>query len=207
MNPLSRGPLTGSTCRLAGSALLRWWWCIFPLATMAMLVGCSSIAARTGPRQTSVYPGVRNLEGGGGTGEFAAVGGYMFVADLVLSGGLDTLLLPVDLAYKPKAHNADQAIVSVGRFRGTYEFGSERSVFRPEGDRGKWWVTGNVDELRQRFVALSREESAEFNGPVPVVLVGELSGKGEFGHLGAYKRELRVTQVVEVSRPRTEKYK
>ena len=86
----------------------------------------------------------------------------------------------------------------VARFKGTYVFGREQSEFRPEGSREKWWVTGSIDELRQRFVSSSKGARQEFTGPVSVVVDGELSAAGDHGHLGIYKRELRVTEVVEV---------
>lgn len=176
------------------------------LLAIAFGTGCSSIASRTKPREAKVYPGVRNLENYGG-GVYGEGGGYFAAADFVASAGLDTLLFPFDLTYKPAPLAPEPPPAPVARFKGTYVFGREQSEFRPEGSREKWWVTGSIDDLRKKFVSSSKGARQEFTGPVVVVVDGELSAEGEHGHLGIYERELRVTQVVEVGPMTAEKKK
>lgn len=171
--------------------------CILLLA-IALSTGCSSFAARTKPREAKLYPGVRNLESYGG-GSFGEAGGFFAAADFLGSLGLDTLLFPIDLTYKPAPLAPEPAWEPVARYRGVYMFGMEQSEFRPEGNGERWWVTGNIHDLRKRFARPSRDVSAELSGPVGIVVDGELSAIGQHGHLGQYKRELRVSRVLEVA--------
>jgi hypothetical protein len=83
-------------------------------------------------------------------------------------------------------------------YRGVYRFGRERSDFTLIGSRERWWLTGNIDDLTRRMVLLSRDKPAELRNPVSLVVEGELSERGHYGHLDGYRRELRVTQVLEV---------
>jgi uncharacterized protein YceK len=183
---------TAAQVRVKPAAILRF----LLFVVVALTFGCSSIASRTKPREAKVYPGVRNLEtyGGGVHGEG---GGYFAAADFLASLGLDTLLFPYDLTYKAAPLAVEPAPEPVARYRGTYLFGMERSEFRPEGSRDKWWLSGDIHDLRKRFTRPSKDGSAELSGPV--VVEGELSAIGQHGHLGLYKRELRVSQVLEVA--------
>ncbi len=169
-----------------------------PLLVVVLAMGCSSIASRTKPREAKVYPGVRNFENYGG-GTFGEAGGYFAATDFLASLGLDTLLFPYDLTYKPAPLAVEPAPAPVARYRGTYLFGMEQSEFRPEGSRDKWWLSGDIHDLRKRFTRPSKDGSAELSGPVAIVVEGELSAIGQHGHLGLYKRELRVSQVLEVA--------
>jgi len=79
---------------------------------------------------------------------------------------------------------------SSGVYRGTYLLGDERSDFTPEGTRERWWLSGDTEAITSRMGVLGN--------PVFVSVEGQLSQRGKFGHLGAYRRELRVTRVIEV---------
>lgn len=172
--------------------------CFLVVLVVALTLGCSSIASRTKPREAKVYPGVRNLESYGG-GSYGEGGGYFAAADFLASLGLDTLLFPVDLTYRPAPLAPEPPRAPIARFKGTYTFGLEQSDFRPEGSAEKWWLNGNIGELRTRFAEASKDVPPELSGPVTVVVDGRLSPVGEHGHLGLYQRELRVDQVVEIA--------
>lgn len=170
------------------------------LAAVVMFgAGCSSVEARSGPRQTKLYPGVQQSldNGNGGTSDsLDAALAYFWWADLLLSAGVDTALLPVDLAYKPSTPEPPR--YTPGTFRGVYRFGPERSEFIANDSRERWWLDGNIDDLRRRMVRPSAEEPAELQSPVALVVEGELSERGRYGHMDGYQRELRVTRIVEV---------
>jgi uncharacterized protein YceK len=168
------------------------------LLIVALATSCSSLVARSKPREAKVYPGVRNLDSYGGS-DLGEAGGYFTAADFLGSLGLDTLLYPYDLTYKPAPLAVEPAPAPLARFRGTFLFGIEQSEFRPEGSHEKWWLSGNIHELRKRFARPSQHASAELSGPVDIVVDGQLSGIGQHGHLGQYKRELRVSHVLEIA--------
>ena len=73
-----------------------------------------------------------------------------------------------------------------GRYAGHFEFDFEKQVFRPCGSREEWWAWGMPAELQKTWGQRTF-----------VVVEGELSGRGEFGHMGRYRRQIRVTSVVE----------
>jgi hypothetical protein len=84
-----------------------------------------------------------------------------------------------------------------GSFHGHYTFAFEASAFRPCGADASWWVSGDLDPVFAFFGPLPPGEAAR----AFVRWHGELSGKGRYGHLGAYERELTVTEVIEVRTP------
>jgi uncharacterized protein YceK len=163
-------------------------------ASVLIGLGCSSIAARTQPRDRKFYPGVRNFHPGrGGTsGDMAA--GLLAMADFVLSAAADTLLLPFDSLYQPKGTGE----YTEGTYAGLYRFGFERSDFRLLGARERWWLTGDIGDLRRRMARPSVDKPPELRNPVFLVVEGDLSEPGHYGHMGAYRRELRVTNIVEL---------
>jgi hypothetical protein len=81
-----------------------------------------------------------------------------------------------------------------GVFRGTAVLGFEHSDFAPDDSHEKWWLSGAVNAVYDR---MSRTQPPLQN-PVYVALEGELSERGHHGHLGQYRRELRVVRVLEV---------
>lgn len=73
------------------------------------------------------------------------------------------------------------------RFAGYYEYAFERQVFRPCGSGEDWWTWGAPRELQQAPGQRSF-----------VVLQGYVSPEGQYGHLGLYPREIRITGIFEV---------
>ena len=170
-------------------------WIVLSALVLAGL-GCSSIAARTKPRETKFYPGVHYF---GSTGDDAPGDfGLLHPLDLALSAGLDTLLLPIDAFYQPKRTRPELIEYTEGTYAGLFRFGFERSDFRLVGSRERWWLTGNIGDVTDRLARPSSSKPAELRNPVFLVVEGELSEPGYYGHLGRYRRELRVTKVVEV---------
>ena len=81
---------------------------------------------------------------------------------------------------------------------GHYSQGFEVDAFRPCGSEESWWVTQGA-ELRSRYQALSPRQYQE----VYVELRGDAGPRGQYGHLGAYTRELAAREVIEI-RPAAE---
>ncbi|MGH9880127.1 MAG: hypothetical protein ACRD6N_01725 [Pyrinomonadaceae bacterium] len=77
---------------------------------------------------------------------------------------------------------------SSGVFRGHYTHQFEVSRFERCGSRERWWVTGQVRPLIDASAGQS----------VYAELRGDLSGIGSYGHLGAYRREFVVREVIVV---------
>jgi len=75
---------------------------------------------------------------------------------------------------------------STGVFAGYYRFGFEISDFRPAGTKERWWLSEAKSEVVSRCY-----------GGCYLVVRGQLSGLGPHGHLSAYKRELKVIEVLE----------
>ena len=67
----------------------------------------------------------------------------------------------------------------------------ELEAFRPCGRDEEWWVTW-ADELRARAEAIPE------GGSVYAVVRAHVSPEGSFGHLGAFRRQLSVVEVLEV---------
>ena len=84
-----------------------------------------------------------------------------------------------------------------GSFQGHYSAGFEVSAFRPCGADESWWTSGDLQPV---FDAMPDSVPVGY-GTVFVHWRGDLSGKGQYGHLGSYERELTVTQVLEAREP------
>jgi hypothetical protein len=78
-----------------------------------------------------------------------------------------------------------------GTFRGVYELGFEASVFRPAGSECRYFLSGNVASIRDELAKRGPYARAF----VELVVDGELSGTGCYGHMGAFSRRLEVTKV------------
>ena len=78
-------------------------------------------------------------------------------------------------------------------FKGYYVFGFERSEFRPETDlEQRWWLSGSLSgcaflDFNQERYSPWRQTHVEFQGA--------LSPRGQYGHLGAYDREITVIRL------------
>jgi uncharacterized protein YceK len=160
-------------------------------------IGCSSIAARTKARDAKLYPGIRNFDPGGeGPGTDPAAG-MLATIDLVLSAATDTLLLPIDALHRPKGTRVGPTEYTQGTYAGLYWFGFERSHFAFLGGRERWWLTGDIEGVTRRMGSPSLDKP-ELHNPVFLVVEGDLSRPGHYGHMGAYSRELHVTKVLEL---------
>ena len=81
-------------------------------------------------------------------------------------------------------------------FTGVWDWGFETSSFTTNRGEGPYWLSGegaNWDAL----VAPIRASGGGPWGQVAIVVEGQLSPAGRYGHMGAYARELRVTRVIE----------
>lgn len=81
--------------------------------------------------------------------------------------------------------------------RGRVSFGFEEAGFRPCGSDEQWWIVGsddNINELQQKWNDLGLPWYEHGYAEVK----GERTSKGEYGHLGAYDRELDVKDILEV---------
>lgn len=82
------------------------------------------------------------------------------------------------------------------RYSGTWDWHFETSSFTTDGGEGPYWLVGEGEvwsELNAPFQQAGRGPW----GRAHLVVEGELSPPGRYGHLGAYERELRVTRVIE----------
>jgi len=87
-------------------------------------------------------------------------------------------------------------------FAGRFESGFETSAFHPCGSEEQWWVTADSGAWARLHAPPARTDSGGYLEAVAFVrLRGRRSPRGEYGHVGAYDRELRVTEVLEVRPP------
>ena len=81
------------------------------------------------------------------------------------------------------------------RYSGNWEFHFETSAFVSDAGEGPYWLVGDGDNWPLLTAPFTQEGRPW--GQAHIVVEGELSPEGQYGHLGAYKRELRVTRVIE----------
>lgn len=81
------------------------------------------------------------------------------------------------------------------RYSGTWDFHFETSAFVSDTGDGPYWLAADGDTWPQLTAPLS--ETGGPWGSVHVVVEGDLSAPGHYGHLGAYEHALRVTRVIE----------
>jgi hypothetical protein len=82
-----------------------------------------------------------------------------------------------------------------GVFAGYYRQGFEISDFRPAGTKERWWLSG--EQGQSGLPKLLQSWSCNTSAPCYIVVRGHLGGLGRHGHLGAYNRELEVTEIIE----------
>jgi len=80
-------------------------------------------------------------------------------------------------------------------YRGIYVTGFEASAFRQCGRRDYWWLSG---ELAPIFAVMSPADPASSRAAYARVR-GRRSAPGSYGHLGASRYELVVSEVLEAS--------
>lgn len=83
------------------------------------------------------------------------------------------------------------------RYSGTWDWHFETSSFTTDDGEGPWWLDAEGAAWEQLNAPLAQGGPY---GRVHVVVEGELSAPGRYGHLGAYQRRLHVTRVIEAHR-------
>ena len=78
------------------------------------------------------------------------------------------------------------------RYSGHYTVQWEEQSFQPCGSSEKWWVS-DPGPLLPRYRELVKGEY----GTVYVTVRAEVTGRGQFGHLGMFPRAAAVREVVE----------
>ena len=87
----------------------------------------------------------------------------------------------------------DDPIEPSSLVQGRYNLMFESSALDPCDIDQSWWVV-NSDVLRDQYDAI-----AEFPGQeVFLSVAGRMSAVGSYGHMGAYEREFRITEVNEI---------
>ena len=107
---------------------------------------------------------------------------------------VNKLLIALCIASTPSMMNAQELV------KGMYVSAFERSDFIPCGADEHWWLTGDAYSDIEKFIhenKLRRTEDDWYpNVPVYLEVRGTKSKKGEWGHLGAYQRELSTIKLV-----------
>ena len=87
-------------------------------------------------------------------------------------------------------------------YTGTFTYGFEVISFKPCNSAEVWWLDGDaaaMTDLRTRYEAITQTMQ-----PVHVQLLGLLSERGIYGHMGGYQRQLYVQDVLEVRPSQTD---
>jgi len=83
------------------------------------------------------------------------------------------------------------------RYSGFYRQGFEQSDFYPGDGGGPWWLSYDGD-FWSRIEPFGKGAGRGNYVLVRIEVAGELSAVGDYGHLGAYQRELRVERLLSV---------
>lgn len=88
-------------------------------------------------------------------------------------------------------------------YSGHFSYGFETSSFVPCEGGEQWWVSGGA--AYSQFIsdysnAVAKDYKYKYE-PAYAEVIGTITSKGSYGHLGAYDRELQVNQVVTVRAP------
>jgi hypothetical protein len=82
------------------------------------------------------------------------------------------------------------------RYSGTWDWRLETSSFTTDDGRGPWQLHAEGEAWEQINAPIAQSGAGPW-GRAHLVVEGELSARGRYGHLGAYEREFRVTRVIE----------
>lgn len=93
---------------------------------------------------------------------------------------------------------ASSAPAESRRYSGIWAWSFETSAFLPDGGEGPYWLEAEGPVWRELTAPIERSGRGPW-GRVHVVVEGQMSAEGQFGHLGAYRRKLRVTRVVQAA--------
>ena len=109
---------------------------------------------------------------------------------------LRSLFLPL-LALLPLSAAADKGD---RRVSGYYTVGWEEQSFRPCGSRERWWVS-NPGPMMGPYRDLVEGDW----GTIFVTVRVDLTDEGNWGHIGAYRRAMAVTELLDARRPSPER--
>ena len=113
-------------------------------------------------------------------------GPYVFPMRRVLLAGLLGLALSACASTPTAPH----------RYAGTWDWPFETSAFTTDDGQGPWWLHAEGQAWEQINAPFAAAGAGRW-GRAHLVVEGELSAPGRYGHLGAYAREFRVTRVIE----------
>lgn len=82
-------------------------------------------------------------------------------------------------------------------YRGRYVYGFETSSFTKCGSAENWWVSYPSEDVSKALRGVKTEKQYQ---PIYLEAKGSVSGAGHYGHLGAYKREFTVSEVVKIQK-------
>ncbi len=81
-------------------------------------------------------------------------------------------------------------------YSGEWDWHFETSSFRAADGQGPYWLAAEGSAWDQIVAPLQRSGGGPW-GRVALTVEGELSAPGQYGHLGAYERQLRVIRVID----------
>ncbi|MGE0595471.1 MAG: hypothetical protein AB7P07_03855 [Hyphomonadaceae bacterium] len=84
------------------------------------------------------------------------------------------------------------------RFSGVWTWSFETSSFAADDGAGPYWLEAEGAVWREITAPIDRSGRGPW-GRTRLVIEGEVSAPGAYGHLGAYERRLRVTRVIEAA--------
>ena len=90
-------------------------------------------------------------------------------------------------------------------YSGVFRDSFETASFVPDGSNEKWWVA-NTHSIFSMFPPAPADsgttEVVDLEGfTLRVTVLGKVSRRGHFGHLGKYDREIRLTKTISVGSP------
>lgn len=88
---------------------------------------------------------------------------------------------------------------ATGTYAGCHVSGEERSEFHPRGTQELWWLRGDLGPAAR--AARAQPGPSGRGRAVFVVVQGELSAEGHYGHMGQYPRTLTVLRVISARPP------
>lgn len=88
-------------------------------------------------------------------------------------------------------------------FKGLYVSSFERNDFMPCNSAEHWWQSGKAYSKIEEFIKSNslRSDKGDFHPNVPLYIevVGTVSEKGQWGHMGRYEREIKSIELIDIS--------
>ncbi len=105
---------------------------------------------------------------------------------------MKNIVLLIGMIIMPFTLSAQEAV------KGHYVSSFERSDFMPCGSDEHWWLHGNVSS-KIRYALQQEADAWRSKVPVYIEISGTKSEAGNWGHLGAYRYEFKVTHLLNAS--------